>query len=54
MLADEVELRRTYWLICHHDLRNVPRVKMVIDFLFRIARANMPSFLRELDDDCRR
>ncbi len=54
VLADEVELRRTYWLICHHDLRNVPRVKMVIDFLFRIARANMPSFLRELDDDCRR
>lgn len=51
VLADEVELRRTYWLICHHDLRNVPRVKMVIDFLFRIARSNMSSFLRELDDD---
>ncbi|GAA4166669.1 LysR family transcriptional regulator [Shinella granuli] len=54
VLADEVELRRTYWLICHHDLRNVPRVRMVIDFLFRIARSNMPSFLRELDDDSRR
>lgn len=50
VLADEVELRRNYWMICHHDLRNVPRVRTVIDFLFNIVRNNMPSFLRELDD----
>lgn len=50
VLADEVELRRNYWLICHHDLRNVPRVRWVIDFLFTIVRSNVASFLRELDD----
>ena len=50
VLADQIELRRHYWLICHHDLRNVPRVRAVIDFLFNIVRSNVASFLRALDD----
>jgi DNA-binding transcriptional LysR family regulator len=50
VLADEIELRRNYWVVCHHDLRSVPRVRLVIDFLFDIVGSNMPSFLRELDD----
>ena len=50
VLAGEVELKRSYWMICHHDLRNVPRVRTVIDFLFKIVRSDRTSFLRELDD----
>lgn len=50
VLADEIELRRHYWLVCHHDLRYVPRVRMVIDFLGAIVGANQSSFIREHDD----
>jgi DNA-binding transcriptional LysR family regulator len=33
VLGDEVEARRTYWLVIHADLQRVPKVRAVIDFL---------------------
>jgi DNA-binding transcriptional LysR family regulator len=33
VLPDEVDLQRHYWITCHRDLRQAPRVRAVIDFL---------------------
>ncbi|MEK1874293.1 MAG: LysR family transcriptional regulator [Rhizobium altiplani] len=33
VLPEEVDLRRHYWITCHRDLRQSPRVRAVIDFL---------------------
>ena len=33
VLDEEVEARRSYWLIIHADLRQLPRVRAVADFL---------------------
>ncbi|MCJ9750850.1 LysR family transcriptional regulator [Neorhizobium sp. BETTINA12A] len=46
VLPDEVELRRGYWLMCHRDLSQIPRVRMVTDYIFQSVRANQHAFLR--------
>ena len=46
VLPDTVELRRSYWLLCHRDLRQVPRIRGVIDFIFEAARGSQRLFLR--------
>ncbi|WP_231471482.1 LysR family transcriptional regulator [Novosphingobium sp. CECT 9465] len=33
VLPDEIEDRRTYWMVLHADLQRVPRIRAVIDFL---------------------
>jgi DNA-binding transcriptional LysR family regulator len=33
ILADEVELSRSYWLVSHADTRDVARVKLLADFI---------------------
>lgn len=47
VLPDEIELKRTYWLICHRDLIAMPRVRAVRDFLVDAAAENRGCFLRE-------
>jgi len=33
VLPEEVDLTRSYWITCHQDLKQAPRVRAVIDFL---------------------
>ncbi|MCA1407556.1 LysR family transcriptional regulator [Ensifer sp. IC3342] len=47
VLPEEIELKRTYWMICHRDLIAVPRVRAVRDFLVEAVRENRSCFLRE-------
>ncbi len=47
VLPGEVELKRTYWLICHRDLMAMPRVRAVRDFLVELTGESQGSFLRE-------
>lgn len=46
VLPGEVELTRGYWLTCHQDLADVPRIRSVIDFILTTARAHERLFLR--------
>jgi DNA-binding transcriptional LysR family regulator len=46
VLPNDIELRRSYYLLYHRDLRNVPRVRTVIQFLRKITDAKQSSFLR--------
>lgn len=46
VLPDDVELRRGYWLTCHQDLAEVPRIRTVMDFILTTARVNERLFLR--------
>jgi DNA-binding transcriptional LysR family regulator len=45
VLADEVDLRRNYWITCHRDLRQVGRVRTIIEFLTGIVDANSATLL---------
>ncbi|MDE1990891.1 MAG: LysR family transcriptional regulator [Rhizobiaceae bacterium] len=45
VLPDEVDLKRHYWITCHRDLRQSPRVRTVIDFLVEAVERNAPAFL---------
>ncbi|WP_026619971.1 DNA-binding transcriptional LysR family regulator [Ensifer sp. WSM1721] len=47
VLPEEIELKRTYWLICHRDLIAMPRVRAVRDFLVEAVNENRSCFLRE-------
>jgi len=49
VLAGEVELRRQYWLLCHRDLRHIPRVKAVADFIVGAVKASPDAFIRNQD-----
>ena len=44
VLAEEIEARRTYWLVLHADLQRVPRVRAVIEFLDALVRRMQPLF----------
>ena len=44
-LPNDVDLKRHYWITCHRDLRQSPRVRTVIDFLMEAAHRNAPAFL---------
>jgi DNA-binding transcriptional LysR family regulator len=45
VLPDDVDLKRHYWITCHRDLRQSPRVRTVIDFLMEAVQRNAPAFL---------
>lgn len=42
VMADQIQAKRTFWLLVHADLRRIPRVRAVAGFLTRLARAVMP------------
>lgn len=46
VLPNEVELRRGYWLTCHQDLADVPRIRSVMDFILNTARTHRKLFER--------
>lgn len=46
ILPEEVELRRSYWLMRHRDLTQIPRVRMVTDYIFEAVKENQRAFLR--------
>lgn len=49
VLADTIELRRTYWLLCHRDMRDVPRIRAVTKYILQLVLSSRPFFIRGLD-----
>ena len=47
VLADEIGVDRSYWLLVHEDLRHVARVEAVCDFLTRMLRVNRRLMMGE-------
>jgi DNA-binding transcriptional LysR family regulator len=47
VLADEISVERTYWLLVHEDLRHVARVDAVCKFLTRILRPDNELMMGE-------
>jgi DNA-binding transcriptional LysR family regulator len=45
VLPGDVDLKRHYWITCHRDLRHVPRVRAVIDFLAEAVEGHASAFL---------
>ena len=39
VLGEEIEIRRSYWLVLHADLQRTPRIRAVVDFLGALAEA---------------
>ena len=50
VLADEVEIERSYWLAVHADQRHLPRVRAVIDFLHDIVAESRAAFVKRQID----
>lgn len=48
VLADDVELKRGYWLTCHNDVASAPRVRSLMDFISTTLKNNVTSFHRNL------
>lgn len=44
LMADEIEVMRSYWLIFHADQQRLPRVRAVIDFLDELVGDNRAAF----------
>ncbi|SSC67217.1 LysR family transcriptional regulator [Ciceribacter selenitireducens] len=44
VLEDEIDLCRHYWIACHHDLRQVARVRTVIEFLRGVVSGQAEAF----------
>lgn len=49
VLPDIVNLRRHYWITCHRDLLDVPRLRTIIEFLTTTVQKNEHSFIRRSD-----
>jgi len=45
VLADQVQLKRTYWMIVHSDMRDVARIKVTSEFLAEEIRRSRDRFL---------
>lgn len=45
VLADQIVLHNTFWLITHADLRKLSRVRSVADFIYREVNAERALFL---------
>jgi DNA-binding transcriptional LysR family regulator len=43
LLADEVALTRSYWIITHAETRDVARAKLIADFI-RSEAGQLPGF----------
>jgi DNA-binding transcriptional LysR family regulator len=46
VLSEEVYLRRSYWLLCHRDRRDIPRLRGVMHFILTSVRASPGMFIR--------
>lgn len=46
VLPQATELRRSYCLVCHRDLRDFPRIRSVINYIETTVRANAAAFVR--------
>lgn len=44
ILPDQVEVKRSYWLVIHADLQRIPRVRAVISFLDDLVRTMQDRF----------
>lgn len=44
LMADKIEVMRSYWLICHADQQRLPRVRAVIDFLDKLVQDDRGRF----------
>lgn len=44
VLADDLEIRRSYWLVTHQDQQRLPRVRAVVDFLTDLVDAHRARF----------
>ena len=47
VLADEVKIQRSFWLIVHADLKDVARVRATVDFLVKEAKGSRTLFQPE-------
>ncbi len=45
VLPDEVDLCRNYWVTCHQDMRQAPRVRAVIEFLREAVKGEDARFI---------
>lgn len=45
VLPDEIDLKRHYWITCHRDLKQAPRVRAVIDFLREAVHSEDACFI---------
>jgi hypothetical protein len=45
VLAQEVAIVRSFWLIVHADLKDVARIRATMDFLVREVRAARTLFM---------
>lgn len=46
VLPLDVELHRSYYLVCHRDLKTVPRVRTVMQYLQKTTASNMETLMR--------
>lgn len=47
VLADKVNIQRTFWLVVHADLKDLARVRTTIDFIVREVKAAKGLFMGE-------
>ena len=47
VLPRMVELRRSYWLVCHRDVRDIPRIRSVMGYIRSAVHANAAIFIRK-------
>ena len=45
VLPEEIDLKRHYWITCHRDLKQAPRVRASIDFLREAVRGEDARFV---------
>ena len=47
VLPDSVSITRCFWLLVHADLKDVARVRAVVDFIVREAKAHRALLMGE-------
>lgn len=47
VLAESVSITRSFWLLVHADLKDVARVRAVVDFIVRESKANRALLMGE-------
>lgn len=45
VLPDTVRIMRTYWILCHSDMHNVPRIRVIMKFISEVVRDKRSMFL---------
>ncbi len=47
VLPETISITRSFWLLVHADLKDVARVRAIVDFIVREAKAARPSLMGE-------